>query len=345
MPAHNVTGSHEPLGVSSGPVSYASSLWVISFSELAATSLDRSKLALFRSDDGGASWTVADEKEIGGADDTGLDVDGSNFISMFVDVNFPTSPYLYIIHADTAGRLRVARASLLSATFDDESAAGPDIQGLGGFDGSANPNWFIAQSSEGGFGILAGIVPDAGDEARVFSLSLSADFGTWSARTETSGQGAGANYVAAGIARGADGRVHGLVEVQSTSDITDVRLYHTLVLESGGGVGGGLDEIADGTSVFFQRANCGAYSDGKVAFLFCSRSLSSTYNLAAAVADSEDTPAFDVQDIDESATLESYAYSGAIAGDADGLTVAGGLNTASARVWTFDGSTWVAVNA
>lgn len=339
-----VTGALAGVTAAAGPFEYNGGLYVIAFSALGATSADRSRIGIFESLDDGATWSTLDEKEIGSGDETGL-LDGTNYISTCADINFLTDPYLYTLYAADDAGLYVARANLATGAWDTFSARGPDLAIAGGFDGHPAPDWFIEQSEDGWFGIIADLLRDnpGGGQDRVSILTLSEDLATWSARTEPA-QSAARSYQAGGIARGTSGRVHTLVYSVNDGDPDDVLVHHLLLDPS---LGGSINDVATGTSLFSAKPNAGAAHGSTIAFLYNSQVVGPFtvgYNLAVLSAESAASPSFTSHDLVEAELAAPFQYAGAIGGNIDALTAAGG-ETGSQNSWDYDGGAWTETGA
>lgn len=311
---YQITGAYAGQGGAFGPVEYGGALFVVALSALATASSEHSVLSIFKSTDAGATWTqVGSDITLPSSDDStgsNIPVGDSEVFHGCVDINFPTSPYGYVIHADADHKLIVSRVNYNTEDWDDTSAAGPDIQDPSETGNHNSLGWMIEQASDGEFGILANLNTAGSDTDRVYAMSLSSDLGTWSSRAQVSGQSGGIYYAATGIARGTSGRVHGWIEAEDSQ----FDMYHTMVIGGGGGVGSALELVAEGQRIF--RTNyTGAHDEaGNIAFLFVEPAVGvgTNFKLSAAHAVSADPPTFTIVDVDP-ATSGTNSYWGSIA--------------------------------
>lgn len=342
--AYHVTGAFVGNG-GAFIAEYGGNLFVVALSAYAVTSSDHSTIGIFKSTDDGATWTqVGSEITLPSSDDSAgsnIPVGDSDFLHGCLDINFPTDPYGYIVHANADHEIIVSRVNYSAEDFDDTSDPGPAIQDPSE---SGNHNflgWMIEQGTDGDFGILANLNSAGADTDRVYAMSLSADLGTWSARTQVAGQTSGISYVATSIARGVTGFVHGFVGVE---DGLDNDMYHTMVIGGGGGVGSALEHISEGQQIF-RSPYCGALTTtGDIAFLFAAPNVGvgTFWKLAAAHAASADPPVFTLEDIDTTASL-SNLYWAAVDGAPAGTFRAGyNVNDAedALRASSYDAGTW-----
>lgn len=307
--AYHVTGAYA--GQGGGFIAeYDGALFIVALSAVAVTDSEHSKIGIFKSTDDGETWTrVGSEITLPSSDDSGssnIAVGDSEWIHGCLDIDFPTSPYAYIIHLDADHNLVVSRLNLDTEDFDATSAAGPSVIHPSETGNHDFLGWMIEQASDGTFGILANLNSAGFATDRVYAMSLSSDLGTWSSRDQVDGQTGSIAYTGTSIARGTDGRVHGLVEVQDGSEID---MYHTVVIGGPGGVGSELQLIAEGEKIF-KSPYCGALtSTGDIAFLFASPAagVGTNYKLSAAHAASADSPTWSIVDVDTTASgFNSY---------------------------------------
>lgn len=322
--AYHVTGAFA--GQGGGFIAeYDGALFIVALSALAETQSEHSAIGIFKSEDNGETWAqVGSEITLPSSDDSNgsnIPVGDSEWIHGCLDIDFPTSPYAYIIHLDADHNLVVSRLNLSTEDFDDTSAAGPSVQDPSEFGNHDFLGWMIEQASDGTFGVLANLNSAGFNTDRVYAMSLSSDLATWSSRNLVDGQSGSVAYTGTSIARGTDGRVHGLVEVQ---DGANLDMYHTVVIGGPGGVGSELQLIAEGEKVF-KSPYCGALTTtGEVAFLFAAPApgVGTNYNLVAAHASSADSPTWSVEDVDTTASGFN-SYWAALDGGASGTFRAG----------------------
>lgn len=358
--AVRVTGAFVGQGGAFGPVEYAGNLYLIALSAYAETLTDTSEIAIFVSEDDGATWVQTGSTiEIPSATDAGGDLGAfpigeMQFLHGCIDVDFPTEPYAYIIHCGLSGGygcLFVSRFNASTGDFDATSAAGPQIPIVDSAGSHNFLGWMIAQADDREFGVLANLnTPDISELDRVYGMSLSADLGTWSGRDLVDGQVAGRVYAGAGIVRGNDGRVHGWVEELASSS-TQTTMMHTMVIGGGGGVGSELESVYTFTDEdppitngkIFQSPYTGGYYDGEVVFFAAKpgSGVGETYNLIAARATSADPPSFTIDIVDGTAAGENSYWAG-VGSSASGIDVAYNISNAydSIHYSIYTGSSW-----
>lgn len=272
-----------------GPFEHDGALWTIALTD---DTFGAEVLGAFKSDDGGATWAqTGSTKAIGTGAFSGFGV--------CADVDFPSSPYLYIAYVDSASEMRVARFDVDAEDFDVLSPAG-DTLGL-----AVVPVIFIEHASDGVLGLLVNYRYDSG-EARVDAYSIVDTLGAFSGPVEIDGQTSGV-WKAIGIARGDGGRVHGFL--QTGVDVAEGRgeIYHTLVLEAGGAIGGAADFVAESN---YDGLASVAYNGSDIAVAYPSpgwadeMAATGLLDVLVSVAASADIPAFN----------EAAAYTGSITG-------------------------------
>lgn len=358
--AVQITGALIPPGGAFGPIEYGSTLYVIALTTLAEEQDENSVLGIFRSLDGGETWsqtgstiTIPSAEEVGGIHGS-IATGDPEYLHGCFDVDYPTEPYTYIAHSGLSGGVGcvfVTRFDASAGDFDTTSAAGPEIPIAGSLGNHDFLGWMIAQSSERDFGVLANLNSSGSDINLVYAMSLSEDLGSWSSRAVVPGQADGA-FSAAGIVRGAGGRVHGLIEKQGYGlEDSDFTVYHTVVIGGGGGVGGALQVITtmtDNESIItgpkiFESPYTGGYLSGEVLFVFAlpPEGIGAEYNLVAAHGGSEDEPIWDILSIDETANAENSYWAG-VGSSASTVEVAFNINNTfdSVMVSSYDGSEW-----
>lgn len=358
--AVQITGAFIPPGGAFGPIEYGSTLYVFAMTSLAETQEENSVLGIFRSLDGGATWsqtgstiTIPSGDELGGIHG-GFAVGDPEFLHGCLDVDYPTEPYAYIVHsglASSVGCVFVTRFDASAGDFDNTSAAGPEIPITGALGNHDFIGWMIAQASDREFGVLANLNTAGVETNRAYAMSLSEDLGTWSSRLAVPGQTDGA-FAACGIVRGDGGRVHGLIEKQGyEAEDSDFVLYHTVVIGGGGGIGSALQAITSMTDSsgiitgpnIFESPHTGGYLAGEIMFVVAlpPEGIGAEYNLFALHAPSEDEPTWEILSIDATYNAENSYWAG-VSSSASVVEVAFNINNSfdSVMASSYDGSAW-----
>lgn len=278
-----------------GPFEHDGNLWVVA---LVDTTYLSETLGLYKSADGGETWAQTGSTKSIGLTDTGYFAG----FGACADADFPASPYLYVLYVDESKKMRVARFDVDAEDFDFLSDEGDEIP-LG-----IVPVLLIEHSTDGVLGLLVNYRSDPTfGEARVDAYSIADTLGAFTGPTEIDGQSDGQIYVAVGIAKGSGGRVHGFIHTGTDSPSGTGEIYHTLVLEAGGGIGGGSDFIAESNYDGFVST---AFAGGDIAIAYPAPGwavpidATGLLDVLVSVATSADIPSW----------TETTAYSGAITG-------------------------------
>jgi len=288
-----------------GPFYYGGNLFALAFQ-------NDFFLRLFKSSDGGETWAQV------GSD---VEVYSATAFGSCIDVDYPATPKAYVAYVGTDLFVYVRPVDFSLEDFGAESSAGPEIEA--GVEPVAS--LLIEQSTDGEFGLLHIIEDQDASDVRRTSISLlDATLSAWDGPTDidTNGTTDGDAMAPIGIARGAGGRIHGFVnERVSGSEST----YHTLVRESGGGIGGELDLIeSDG-----QTIGSATFFGSDIGLLYFTVGGA----MRSAIAASADNPAFTL------ATVEAAGTGGFVmlAGDGgfEAIYDAGGVLRAR-----WDGAAW-----
>jgi len=323
-----ITGSAGPLlrWGNAGPYEAADgALWTIALTD---STFGSEVIGAFKSADGGTTWAQVGSTKTLGAETTGY---YSGF-GVCADADFPASPYLYVAYVDAAKKMRAARFDVDAEDFDLLSAEGDEIQ-IGSV-----PVLFIEHGTDGYLGLLVNYRYNGSGEARVDIYRIDDALGTFDSPVEVDGQVDGQVYEAVGIARGDGGRLHGFLSTGTDVAEGAGEIYHTLVLESGGAIGGDADFVA--TSSYDGLASV-AYNGSDIAVAYPSPGWAvpeealGVLDVLVSVAASADIPAFD----------ETTAYTGAITGlacYANGaqFEVLYGPDGSDFERAVFDGVTW-----
>jgi len=361
LPATELMYSQWINGGRYGPWKYGGAWYAICFLDVPADQdadyAFQPEIQIVKSTDNGTSWAQVGTT-ITLTDDTVVEdfAYGAYTFGTALDLSFSTNGYIYVLYTGADKKLRVSRLNCVTEDWDLTGADGPDNPAFVDATAAKDKRVFLLleAATDGGFAVMVGYpLGITTDEAHVLVGRIESDL-TWGTLEPVDGQMVDRAYFPMGLMNGADGRVHGLLWEENA---TSLRILHTLVLAAGGSLANTtIEEVWAETHAFGHDPGiingapvaCIGYFDGAVdrlMFLLMQDAGGSTFALAAAQAESEDSPTWTI-DVVHSAGATGFFYTAT-------LVDAGGTPTALFHPWvgdaefmaaTYDGAAWSATS-